>query len=106
MLVRKELSEFDNMEAVLYRFRGEACQMTAACLIELFVALKSKGRSLMQIQKEILRRGDPRRQTMHPVSFRASYRRSRIQELRMYRGVKKEGLMCHCVTNIRHHVET
>ena len=38
------------MEAAL---RGwEACQTTAVCLIELFVALKSKGRSLMQIQRK------------------------------------------------------
>ncbi len=52
------LSEFDNMKAELCCLRGwEACQTTAVCLIELFVALKSKGRSFMQIQRKFWEKG-------------------------------------------------
>lgn len=40
--VRNELSEFDNMEAVQFREKKQACQNPAVCLIELFVTFENQ----------------------------------------------------------------
>ncbi len=54
--------------------------------------------------KEILRKGDPRRNTMHSVSFSTCYGRRRIQELGCI-ALEKGPLLCHCMTNISDDVE-
>lgn len=64
--VRNELSEFDNMEAVQFRERKQACQNPAVCLIELFVTFENQQGGL---SKDILRRYYPRKKTMPSVLF-------------------------------------
>lgn len=53
--VRNELSEFDNMEAVQFREKKQACQNPAVCLIELFVTFENQqGGSLQGHSEKIL----------------------------------------------------